>query len=481
MSSLPTNVDSGSITSFYGPAVSNGQDGSVNPQSLNLSAEQLDMLDQLTRIANSSKRPNPELSDSFASTDSINARPDKRVALSSSIREQVTTSSSPPPVELLLDYASSDMVRSVVTTSSSSPVLPTPIDPSQRREVAQPLTDLSGLLMAEMDQVLLDFKLTLQEKLETFVTRLTVQQQEVDELRELSGRQGEEIQNLQARVEELEKRDPAPPHVPEASIDWQPAAQASGTNIMLFGDSNYAGQIKFGDAKGTLGPSLPGTHRFVPTISDMTTIHGQTELQDHSALVIAVGTNSLLRDCTPPAELAGVTHGFVKQTLTQYPALQIVLVGVLPTDNDDANAVIDIYNANLRSMAASLPRTTYLDTGFVRDHRTGKLMHKFTKVENNCNILVHLNEAGLKMMGSRLKRALRVLHDLPVLPTATQGYIAQAHGDGGISRESGRGGSRGAFQRGRGGRGRGGRGRGQGDRGGAGQQMETTPATPRDS
>ena len=85
------------------------------------------------------------------------------------------------------------------------------------------------------------------------------------------------------------------------------------------------------------------------------------------------------------------------------------------------------------------------------------------------------------MMGSRLKRALRVLHDLPVLPTGTQGYIAQVHGDGGISRESGRGGSRGAFQRGRGGRGRGGRGRGQGDRGGAGQQMETTPATPRDS
>ena len=56
-----------SIMSFYRPeSNSNIQEGLVEPQTLNLSAEQLEMLDQLTRIANSSKRPAPELSDSFA-------------------------------------------------------------------------------------------------------------------------------------------------------------------------------------------------------------------------------------------------------------------------------------------------------------------------------------------------------------------------------------------------------------------------------
>jgi hypothetical protein len=103
------------------------------------------------------------------------------------------------------------------------------------------------------------------------------------------------------RVEVLESR-PVPLETGQGAGNgavvpgWEPRPTGSGTRIILFGDSNSAGQIKFGEERGTLGKYFPGESRFIPTFSslpELSTEDGGINPVNYSDFILAIGTNDL--------------------------------------------------------------------------------------------------------------------------------------------------------------------------------------------
>ena len=373
-----------------------------------------------------------------------------------------------------------------VAPSLPSYTPPLPTQPVGESPASSNVPNLSlASLKSEITNIVNAFTSDLSVKLDSVFVKLNLledlgshRDEEIRRLQEETQHQSRESRELRDRIRELEAgMEIVTTQGVPGRLQWRPSNQV-GTNIAILGDSNITGKVLFGSEKGTLGPALPGESRFIPTIPDLPIID-RDSLTNFSALVVAVGTNSLIKPEAVPSALAMATHEFVRMALDLNPALHILLAGVIPTDNSEVNQRIDSYNVNLKSMAAYLPRTTFLDTGFLKT-REGLLQGKYGATEGR-PFIIHLNSDGIRMYASRLKRALREIHNLP---TSAPSRFVNTDRDGGQFARGGyrgRGGSRGrdfrGGSRGRGGPGRGDRGQGRG--GGSTretQQMETQPS-----
>ena len=193
------------------------------------------------------------------------------------------------------------------------------------------------------------------------------------------------------------------------------------------GDSNFAGKVKFGTERGTLGAALPGSEKFCAKVENLPATE---ELVDCTDVVIAVGTNDLKNRQTDPLDLARQFYGKVKSYTSDLPNTRIYVNGVLPTTNSETNARIKEYNRHLDDICNTKPMLTYLDTKVYSDS-SGKLMDKFAVQGDE----IHVNGAATKLIASRLKNAIRQRHHMPIgkfIPHRTgRGGRLSGHGEDG--------------------------------------------------
>ena len=199
---------------------------------------------------------------------------------------------------------------------------------------------------------------------------------------------------------------------------WVP--QEVPTRVLMLGDSNVTGKIRFGTEKGTLGAHLPGEDRFIATaefLPDLSDSNSANFAQKFTDIVIGLGTNDLRggqsgNDCCP-RDLAANVYRYALDALRINPSLQIFFPAVVPTSNAVTNSKIDRYNSLLLDMTRSHPNFTYVNVAGGLKSRNNTLSEKYLEVRNDVSGL-HLNRQGLSIYASRLKAALRARHELPV-------------------------------------------------------------------
>ena len=155
---------------------------------------------------------------------------------------------------------------------------------------------------------------------------------------------------LESRIRALEAQDTRSSNT---APDWEPSG-SSATKILLLGDSNSAGKLKFGEGKGTLGKSLPGSSEFCATVSDLLDPESD-KFSGVSDVIIAVGTNDLKNNNSQPIQLAKDFSEYVKSLSFKHHHLQLFIPGVLPicsVQNSNTNNKIN----DLRIKAQYTPK-----------------------------------------------------------------------------------------------------------------------------
>ena len=260
---------------------------------------------------------------------------------------------------------------------------------------------------------------------------------------------------LETKILSLENRSVDPAAAPPPP-SWQPSGPTN-TNILLLGDSNSGGKLKFGRGKGTLGEALPGVNEYIVKVGQLPP-PDSAAFTDKTDVVIAVGTNDLKEaDCNPDI-LIQQLHVYITSLKRLHPATHVHLPGVLPICATDSNTNVKIrtYNHYLADMAETIPRVTFIDTKVLRS-REGSLLSKFACGPTDP---LHLNGQGLRLYFSRIKYSLRLRHNLPVnfRRTPAEAHNNQDRGDAPMREHQG---IRGGHQSRGGNRGRGDRGRGR--------------------
>ena len=72
-----------------------------------------------------------------------------------------------------------------------------------------------------------------------------------------------ELHNRVRALEEQDTRD-----LSYVIAGWEPSG-SSQTKVVLIGDSNFSGKLKFWENRGTLGKPLPGERVFCPTFAEL--------------------------------------------------------------------------------------------------------------------------------------------------------------------------------------------------------------------
>ena len=232
------------------------------------------------------------------------------------------------------------------------------------------------------------------------------------------------VQDLLTRVEAIERREAEVERKMvsvessvesvrrgETDVNWQPVGVPE-TKILLLGDSNSAGKIKFGQERGTLGRALPGSSQFCPKFENLpppdSTLYGNM-----SDVVVSVGTNNIKDELSEAETLVKQVYHYVKDLTQKHPGLHVFLPGILPVNRshpDQAlNAKIRCYNHYLKNMCDNLHKTTYVDVNIFSD-LSGSLKPLLSNGERDT---LHLSIAGIRLFASRMKYALRAHHMLP--------------------------------------------------------------------
>lgn len=245
------------------------------------------------------------------------------------------------------------------------------------------------------------------------------------------------VENLDTRISSIEEaghgltnRIDSLETVPRTVLPeraWEPS-EATSTKVLLLGDSNSAGKIKFGEGRGTLGSLFPGRDEFCAKLenlpgTDSDCFSGVTDV------IISAGTNNLKEANSNPSELARNMFTYLKALSIRLPSAHIFLAGVLPVNAVDSpiSARIADYNYFLCDLSSSLPRVKYVDVKVFRS-RGGSLQQKFA---NGNSDILHLNDQGRKLLFSRFKFALRERYCLPNLYRTNSSRIARQPGIGG--------------------------------------------------
>jgi hypothetical protein len=261
-----------------------------------------------------------------------------------------------------------------------------------------------------MERMFQNMSASFQSSLNEIVDKLNRFDTRINEIEERVSSQQIVVENVDSRISDIESKLETM-ETPSANNhndpQWEPSG-APSTNILLLGDSNSGGKIKFGSGKGTLGAALPGKETFVAKLESLP-IPETSLLSNVSDLVIAVGTNSLKEDNCVPADLARNTYSYIKKVSEVNPSTHVFLPGVLPTRSSEINTKIKEYNHYLHDMCSELPKVHFIDNkNFLS--KSGTLVEKWSAGESDN---LHLNQEGLKVYFSRMKFALRERHGLP--------------------------------------------------------------------
>ena len=238
--------------------------------------------------------------------------------------------------------------------------------------------------------------------------RMRVLESANEELRGDNERMKDSNEELFRRIADLEARELSP-QIPSLPV-WQPSGPIK-TKILLLGDSNSAGKLKFGEGKGKLGKALPGVDKFCASFENLPDTKSGI-FDDITDVLFCVGTNNLKLDSCEPVTLVKDLYTYLSTLLNDHPSLQVFLPGVLPTSHRDpsANSRISQYNHYLCNLCRSNAKLTFIDTNSFRT-QSGTLKTALGRGEGDP---LHLSEGGLKFYFSRLKYALRAHYNLPV-------------------------------------------------------------------
>ena len=164
------------------------------------------------------------------------------------------------------------------------------------------------------------------DKLDSFDTRLSTIEERASSHELAVTNLTERVSDIERFNEQLEERFNALPVSSSVTADWEPAGSPV-TKILLLGDSNSGGKVKFGQGKGTLGAALPGDSIFVPKVDQL--IEPQDDVFNNiSDLVVAVGTNDLKEPQSNAVSLAKKTYSYVKKVIEAHPSCHVFLPGV---------------------------------------------------------------------------------------------------------------------------------------------------------
>lgn len=355
----------------------------------------------------------------------------------SSITDDNLTEPVVTPEVVTADVESSSNKRSLGNTSfEQSP------SASNSQNAKRPFTDLSsilgvipdsttityGMLMSSLEHMFQRFENSMNARCDTLDSRLDLFQTRLDILEERGSSRDIVVDNLEGQVGDLQQKCSDMEQrlaVVESSAGagsptpaWQPVGLAT-TNVLLLGDSNSGGKVRFGEDRGTLGRALPGSGHFHPTLEDLPPPSSPV-FNAVSDVILSVGTNNIKLPSTDPEQLVKRTYSYVQSVTRANPAVHIFLPGVLPVHEgftDTAmNSKIKLYNHYLKDMCKNLPTSTsYIDVNVFRG-LNGGLKDNLSKGANDP---LHLNEQGVRLFASRFKHALRAQHNLSSIVTRT--------------------------------------------------------------
>ena len=153
--------------------------------------------------------------------------------------------------------------------------IPAPESKRSNTEPSVPNTSVTtklvteDVLIANLESMFQRFESKIDLKFAHLESRLESFDLRISELEQNSSSQNIRIENLLSRAEDLEQQG-ADVEQRLASVEsslsatdesWQPAGTPD-TKILLLGDSNSGGNIKFVQERGTLGRALPGFSEF---------------------------------------------------------------------------------------------------------------------------------------------------------------------------------------------------------------------------
>ena len=196
------------------------------------------------------------------------------------------------------------------------------------------------------------------------------------------------------------------------SFTFRLLREGIGPKVLLLGDSNFSGKIKFGTEQGTLGAALPGSSEWCPKV---VSLPDPKKVGTATHIIIATGLNDMVQQDTPEQVLNNLIT-FIKETRRAWPGNKIYLPGVLPTKNPALNVKIKRYNEMLAGYSVSVREVFYINNNIFQD-KQGLLDNRFwlPQVEDS----YHLSPEGIKLYASRMKFALKRANNIP-FPTRQQ-------------------------------------------------------------
>ena len=106
------------------------------------------------------------------------------------------------------------------------------------------------------------------------------------------------LQHFRRRPRLLTSVESAAGHIPV----WKPVGVPT-TKVLLLGDLNSGGKVRFGQDKGTLRRALPGAGHFHSTIEDLPPPNCEV-FSEVSDVIISVGTNNFKLPSSEPEAIA---------------------------------------------------------------------------------------------------------------------------------------------------------------------------------
>ena len=331
-------------------------------------------------------------------------------------------------IETVEDISNKRTLGDTSFDQSLSPGTPAPESKRSNTEPSVPNTSVTSklvtedVLIANLESMFQRFESKIDLKFAHLESRLESFDLRISELEQNSSSQNIRIENLLSRAEDIEQQG-ADVEQRLASVEssrsatdesWQPAGTPD-TNILLLGDSNSGGKIKFGQEKGTLGRALPGFSEFCPKLENLPPSDSPL-YNSVSDVMISVGTNNIKTNSSDPETMVKLIYNYVKSVTRKYPSIHVLLPGVLPVhcayEDQALNVKIKLYNHYLQDMCNHLNRVHFIDVNVFCD-LNGSLKPHLSKGDRDP---LHLNEQGIKLFASRFKYALRVHHNLPQAP-----------------------------------------------------------------
>ena len=309
--------------------------------------------------------------------------------------------------------------RGIIDTSFDQSTSPGGAGPAKRTPSTDSTVITRGILVTTLDEMFERFERNLDVKFDNISSRLDSIDRRLNRLEEEASSRDIRIENVLCRVDELElkginmeERLTQVESGSDHSQIWHPVGLPE-TNVLLLGDSNSGGKIRFGEERGTLGRALPGTCEFRPKLEDLPAPDSPS-FRSVSDIVISVGTNNLKTPDSDPESLVKQTYNYVKSVTRENPGTHVFHPGVLPVHavhaEEATNVKIKLYNHFLKDMCKHLhTRTTFVDVNMFCTENGSLKQH----LSNGESDPLHLNDQGIKLFASRLKHALRYHHNLP--------------------------------------------------------------------